>query len=255
MRLPILLLLLLGISACVTETRVAGSNKPVIRKQTSNLEAANARIALGLRYLQKGDIPQAKYNLEKAKQHAPDSGEVHKALAYYYQRVNEPPLAEQAFEEALHNAPNDGSIMNNYGAFLCSQGRFDEAEKQFLQAVEQPAYTRVADAYENATVCAMEAKQYEKARKFGLKTLSYDARRGTALKLMSQLSLEVADVRAASFYLKRYLKLFSMDAETARLGYKIAYAQGSKVDQAKYAKILKSNYPRSYEDLVVQEQQ
>lgn len=249
------LLLIVLLPACVTETRIAGSNKPVVPHHASAAEAAKTRVALGLRYLQNGDPSQAKYNLEKARQHAPHLGEVHYALAYYYQQVGEPALAEQAYLDALEYAPNDGATMNNYGAFLCHQGRYQEAEQQFLAAVQQQSYIRVAEAYENAGICALIAKSFNKALNYSKKSLSYNATRTGALITLSEASLELGDARSASFYLKRYLRHHPLDLDSASLGYKIAYAQGSKVEQARYAELLKSQYPLAYQNLVVEDEQ
>lgn len=255
MRYLCVLLLLMPLAGCVTETRIAGSNKTVVQNQASAEEAAKARVALGLRYLQSGDPGQAKYNLERAKNHAPQLGEVHYALAYFYQQVGEAELAERSYKEALYYAPDDGATMNNYGAFLCRQGRYEEAEQQFVAAVRQSGYIRVAEAYENAGLCALKSKSFKKARTYSEKSLSYNASRSGALITLAEANLELGDVRSASFYLKRYLRYHRMDLDSATLGYKIAYAQGSPTDQAHYAKILKSNYPQAYEDLVVEDVQ
>lgn len=251
MRLIFVSLLALSASACVTETHIAGTNKPVITHETNATEAARTRIALGLRYLRNGDTSQAKYNLERAKKHAPKLGEVYYALAYYYQTVGELELAETAYEDALDYAPHDGSTMNNYGAFLCRGGRYQEAERLFLAAIQEPSYIRVADAYENAGLCSLKAKQFIKAKTYSQKALSYNANRSGALITLAEANLEMADVRAASYYLKQYLNRYPMDADSAVLGYKIAYAQGSPMDQEHYAEILKTRFPAAYAGTVV----
>jgi type IV pilus assembly protein PilF len=44
------------------------------------------------------------------------------------------------------------------GAFLCRLGRFPDAEKYFLRAVEDPFYKTPAAALANAGVCAARTR-------------------------------------------------------------------------------------------------
>ncbi|GGA65674.1 hypothetical protein GCM10011369_03930 [Neiella marina] len=250
MRYFLLLLSVLSVAGCVTETRVAGSNKQVVEQQADPVEAARTRVALGLRYLQNGDPAQAKYNLTKAKEHAPQLPEVHSALAYYYQRVSEPQLAEEAYRDALRYGANDGSVMNNYGVFLCQQGRYEKAIKQFSAAVREPTYIRVADAYENAGLCALGQSKPEDARDFFDKVLSYDASRPRTLLGLSDSYLQLGLIDSADFYFQRYLNRNSLDVDSTVLGYRLAVKQNNRQDIQKYRLILQSRYPQAYDALI-----
>ncbi|MBD1390802.1 type IV pilus biogenesis/stability protein PilW [Neiella sp. HB171785] len=246
MRYFLLLFTALAIVGCVTETRVAGTNKQVVEQQSDPVEAARTRVALGLRYLQNGDPAQAKYNLTKAKQHAPQLPEVHSALAYYYQRVDEPELAEKAYQDALRYGANDGSVMNNYGVFLCQQDQYTKAIKQFMAAVQEPTYIRVADAYENAGLCALSHSQPQHAHDYFDKVLSYDAARPRTLLGLSDAYLQLGLTDSADFYFQRYLARHSLSADSAVLGYRLAVKQNNRQDIQKYRLILQSRYPQAY---------
>ncbi|MCM2680139.1 type IV pilus biogenesis/stability protein PilW [Echinimonas agarilytica] len=250
--LSILLLSLSLLTACVTETRVAGSNKPVVENQTQPDDAARNRVALGLRYLQNGNTAQAKYNLERAREYAPYLGEVHYALAYYYQRVSEPELAEAAYKDALQYGPHDGSTMNNYGVFLCQNNRIDEAVGMFLAAVKEPSYIRVADAYENAGLCLLSNTDVAQAKKYFSKALSYNAARPRSLMGMADANLQLKELESADFYFKQYLKNNSIDVDSAVVGYKLAVAKHDIDEQKRYELLLKSRYPNAYEALLAE---
>ena len=84
-------------------------------------------------------------------------------FAYFYQQVSDFKAAEENYKKALAMDPTNADAMNNYGAFLCNRGRFDEAEKAFLQAVSQPDYIKIADTYENAGAL-LDAKSQEMTR-------------------------------------------------------------------------------------------
>ena len=62
----------LALTGCVTENSYNGSNKPVVENKINNTGAARTRIALALQYLKTGNNSQAKYNLERAADFAPE---------------------------------------------------------------------------------------------------------------------------------------------------------------------------------------
>ena len=250
MRLLILLLLWMSVTACVTETRIAGSNKVVVPQDINKESAAKNRVALGLRYLRNGDTEQAKSNLEQARAFSPEMGEVHYALAYYYQTVGEVELAEVSYKDALRYEPHDGATMNNYAIFLCQQKRYDEADAYFIKATQEPSYIRVADAYENAGYCALSAKLPSKAKIYINKALSYNANRPGSLIAMSEASLQLHQLETAEFYLSRYLSSYTLDAGSAVLGYRLALAQGSSSNQQHYLSVLKTKFPQAYQALL-----
>ncbi|MFZ7175108.1 type IV pilus biogenesis/stability protein PilW [[Pasteurella] aerogenes] len=121
-------------------------------------EAAKARVELGLGYLVQQQVSQAKLNLDKALSYAPEYYLVHSALAYYHQMQSEVEQAEQAYQTAIKLDKNQGDTFNNYGTFLCSHGRFDEAYQQFQSALDTPNYYHQAETYENIALCALSAQ-------------------------------------------------------------------------------------------------
>jgi len=125
----------LALSGCVSESSYNGSNKPVVKNKINNAGAARTRIALALQYLKAGNNSQAKYNLERASEFAPNLPEVHYSLAYYYQQVGENARADKAYQKALDIKPDDPNTLNNYGVFLCGIDEYDRATDQFLKAI------------------------------------------------------------------------------------------------------------------------
>ncbi len=118
-------------------------------------QAAKARVELGLGYLNQQNPVQAKLNFDKALSYAPDYYLVHAALAYFYQLQGDGVQAENAYLTALKFDKKQGDVYNNYGAFLCAQGRFDNAYTQFQHALNTLNYYHQADTYENIALCAL----------------------------------------------------------------------------------------------------
>ncbi|MDG2393669.1 MAG: tetratricopeptide repeat protein, partial [Thalassotalea sp.] len=135
-KVALVILSLGSLSACVTQN--FAEEKPVVERDYSDTQIARTRISLALGYLQMGNMTQAKYNLEKAKQFSPDLPDVYTAFAHYYETVGEFEQTEEAYLQALSLADDNADTLNNFGVFLCRQGRVDEAETHFMRAIEVP---------------------------------------------------------------------------------------------------------------------
>lgn len=105
--------------------------------------------ALGVAYLQQGQTRAAVQEFNKAIEIDSRAADAHSALGLAYQQLNQPELAAKAFREALDISPHAPGILNNYGAFLLSQGKYGEAEKALRQALADPLYPTPQFAYLN----------------------------------------------------------------------------------------------------------
>lgn len=132
-------------SACVSQSSVD------FNKQ----QAAKARVELALGYLQQEDFVQAKLNLDKAFEHDERYYLVHSALAHFYQLQGDTEKAKQAYLQSIKLDDKQGDVYNNFGAFLCGQGEFEQAYSQFNAALAAPNYYHQADTYENIALCAL----------------------------------------------------------------------------------------------------
>lgn len=56
-------------------------------------------------------------------------------LALIYAQTERPQLADEFFQRALQINPNNNVAANQYGVWLRSQGRFDDAERIYLQTL------------------------------------------------------------------------------------------------------------------------
>ncbi len=236
--------LLLTLSACVTETVSVGADG---QSKYDPEGAARARVSLGLTYLNQGDSEQAKYNLEKALSHTPNNPVVYRSLAYYYQVVGEALLAEKAYGEALKLAPQDADTMNNYGTFLCSEGKYEAAEQQFLKAIKVPSYIKVADTYENAGLCALEAGDSEQGEYYLKYALSHNPRKPVALLSMAQLLLTQKDYFTSRVYLLKYQQVTKDSAESLWTWVQLEHQQGRDESAKKFGYKLVSNFPNSHQ--------
>lgn len=138
-------------SACVSQSA----------SSLNHQAAAKARVELALSYLQQNNPQLAKINLDKALQHDKNYYLVHSALAHYYQQQGEIENAHREYEIAANLNHKQGDVHNNFGTFLCSQKKFEQAQQQFELALNSPNYYHQADTFENIVLCAYSAQKMD----------------------------------------------------------------------------------------------
>lgn len=218
----------LSLTGCVSKQSYVGSDKPVSDRTFDNIEAARTRISLGLNYLRRGDTSQAKYNLERARSFAPNSAEVHSALAYYYQSVGENKQAEEYFRLSISKDVNYADAYNNFGAFLCQLNRYDEAEQLLLKAISRPGYIRVAESYENLAQCQLQQNNFNKSSAYLDSSISHNSTRITSLTMAAGMAYAMGDIQQAKARLDRIQRLGRVSARTVLLSYLIAEKAGDR---------------------------
>ncbi|MCG7534415.1 type IV pilus biogenesis/stability protein PilW [Pseudoalteromonas sp. OOF1S-7] len=250
------LLLSLGVllSGCVTETRYANSDKPVVQSKASREDAAKTRISLALQYLANGNNTQAKYNLERALTLAPQLPEAHYSLAYYYEQVGENARAEQAYQKALALAPKDPNTLNNYGTFLCRIGKYDEATEQLFKAIEIPSYIRVAQSYENLALCALRQDNFELALEYLGSAEKHNGQRQSTLLLMAGLHYAKSELHRSEEILKVYGDRGFVSARGLLLSHLLELRKGHLQQAEETAALLLQTYPESPQAALVIQQ-
>ncbi|MGL6118804.1 type IV pilus biogenesis/stability protein PilW [Plesiomonas sp.] len=208
-------------------------------------DAAQARINLGLGYLNQGEMVLARQNLERALSFSPDDYRVHMAMAYYHQRVGEVKNAELDYVKTLRLSPKNGDILNNYGAFLCAQGKYSQAEEQFNAALSVPNYYRTADSLENLGLCAMRAGNQQKAEDYLVRALKHEPVKGTRLMLLAENELKSGRRPQAEFMLATYDRVLPVTADSLWMHIRVAKAQGSLNLVNQYGQQLAREFPQS----------
>ncbi len=235
MRLGALLLILALLGGC-----------SAAREEQEKLQTASEyNTELGLAYLRQGRDQMAMDKLLKATRQDPRNAQAHHYLAVLYQKLGENDKAEKEYWLALRNAPNDPNLLNNYGAFLCGQGKYDRAIKQFLKVLDDPLYPARQPVYENIGLCAQEKGDIRMAEEYLLKSLKANPRSPKSLLAMGQIRFDQGDYAGARQYLYDYLAVARHNAESLWLGVLLAAKAGNKDRLASYSLLLKGKFPDS----------
>ena len=232
------LLLLLGLlQACVA----------VDGQKTQNQKASAVNVQLGIGYLQQNKLELASEKLEKAVRQDPNSAAAHNAYAILQDRLQQLDKAEYHYRRATELDPKDSQAANNYGAFLCRNGRELEAEEYFLQAIKNPLYRTPEYAYTNAAICLLKIDRATRAREYLRKALASKSDFATALIAMADILFEEGDYEGAKLYIDRYHLVARASAKSLWLGIRNTLELDSNADISEYAERLKKEFPDSEE--------
>jgi type IV pilus assembly protein PilF len=239
-KLVILLVTILLVGGCTTETVNDTSN-------SKNYEqAASINVQLGLQYLAQGSVSRAKQKLLLAVEQNP-SLQSYGALAYFYEKTGESNVAGEYYLKAIAEEPSAGAGHNNYGAFLCRQGQYQQAEQQFELAVNDPNYLNDAGAYENAGLCALLVPNQQQAISYFQRALRQDPKRSTAAAHLVKIYYEQGQYQQANKYMQQYIKTNKLTADNLWLGVKIAQQLQQNNLVKEYGFLLKTQFPTSQE--------
>lgn len=206
-------------------------------------DAAALQVKLGQQYMAKGDLETAQEKLRRAIELDKNSVDAHTLLAVLNERIRRPEMAERYYRAAVKLKPEDGAVNNNLGAFLCGQGRLDEAQRYFDAAINDPFYKTPAVAYANAGVCARQAGEAERAEAQFRRALELDRNNLVALYEMAGLAHARGEHLRARAFLQRYEAKAAADASLLLLGIRVESALGDEKAAGEYRRRLADQYP------------
>jgi len=239
----LIILFALLMSACVTT-----GGKPEPDKQQIK-DAASYNLQLGISYMRQGQMQLAMEKMQRSLTQDPDRSDTHTAMAVLYTRLGEPEKARSEYRRSLHLDPDNSSTLNNYGAFLCKQGDYDDAIKSFEKAVKNPLYQTPAAAYSNAGLCSRDHGKGKQAERYFRLALQANPRFTTALLQLADLSYIDKIYLQARAFMDRYMASAAAAAtpDALWLGVRVEEALGDSAAAGAYSKQLLENFPDSVE--------
>ncbi|MCE7614461.1 type IV pilus biogenesis/stability protein PilW [Vibrio fluvialis] len=228
----------LSLTGCITVTESDNSDL-----KSDPVEMAESRIALGLGYLENGSMIKARENLEKAMQHAPHYYRSQLSMAHYFETVGETDSARDTYRTALRDHPKNGNVLNNYGTFLCKQGEYQQADKYFNRAVEQPYYYLISASYENAAFCSLKSGDPEKAAYYFKRAVDHDPTRVRSLLQLAKLEIERGDYTEARIKLMAFHQRYGYQKASLQLLIELEEKAGNRALEKKYQQALDALSP------------
>lgn len=223
-------------------------------KTANKAEIIQRAIDLGIGYLQQGDYGRARENLLKALELDGDSARAHNTLAIVFQQEGELDLAETHFRKAIKIDRDFASARNNYGAFLFSQQRTDEAIEQLQLAADNRFYNRRHQAFENLGVAFLELGSIDAARVSFERAVALNPSQSRALLELAVLEYDAQEFsRSKNLYL-RYVDNSAQNPKSLNLciGLFKRFADNNRVASCRM--MLKNVFPKSMEYQAIRDQ-
>lgn len=210
-----------------------GDRKPVL--------AIHDRLLLAQDRLRAGRLDEAKSHAEAVLGLDPRSGDAHAVLAIVAGRQGQQAQAGVHFARAAELAPTGGAL-NNYGAWLCGNGRPAEALAWFDRALADPDYRDRAGALANAGDCAVRAGQDVRAERDLRQALLLDPGSTVALAAMAELAWRRGDAFGARAFSQRRLAAGPADRRALQLASQIEQKLGDTAAAERYTRRLRAEF-------------
>ena len=233
----------LFISGCVTT--VTGSAPRTFDREKS----LNSYVALGMAYLQRDDRDSSRRNFEKALEIDSASHEAHNGMGLLFQLTGEPGFAEKSFKRALREKSDFTQARVNYGVFLYSQSRFEEALSNFEVAAKDLSYDRRALALAYVGQAALKTGNLARARSSFEHSINVDNKLALPMLELALLQFDEEDYESSKNNLDKHLEFAKASPKSLWLGIRIERIFGNKDKEASYALALKNLHPYSKEYL------
>lgn len=207
----------------------------------------NTQVQLAVGYMRRGQLSYAKENVDRALAIDNENSNANHVAALLMIRLKRTADAEMHFKRSVEKDSKNSGAQNNYGVFLCDQGRYLDAVQRFDVAIANPLYKTPFAAAENAGLCLIKARRYKSAEKYFRMALEYRPRSPKALLGMAQLSYKRGRMMPARGFLQRYFAASKDTPEALLLAIKVERALGSRDQLATYKLRLRGKFPDSKE--------
>lgn len=229
-----------GLQGSTTELKTASD-------QTTDDKRASLRLQLAIGYFQQGNYDVALDEVKKALAINSDYSDAYGVRALIYTAMGEMALAEENYQRAMRLAPNNPDLANNYGSFLCQNGRGALAMPYFDSALRNPMYQSPVKAMVNAGDCALKMKNYQAAERYLLDALRLEPDVPTIHAGLARVYFVRRDYTRAGFFINRLSKPETLSADVLWLAIRINHKLGEQATETHLATQLRRRHPGSPE--------
>ena len=157
-------------------------------------------------------------------------------------------MAEQNFKKSIRLNGKCSRCRNNYAAFLYSQERYEEAEKQLDYVIQDTLYSGRPNAFVNLGLCRIKLFDMQGAEEAFVRALAMDRTNQIALLEVAQLRFDARDYPTANKYYGVYRSVVrQQSARGLLLGIRLAQAGANQDLESSYALLLSRRFPDSIE--------
>lgn len=216
-----------------------------IRSNDGKRASAVALVQAAQSRLQMGDAESALDAARRAIRSDDSLAEAHSLAALSLDALGQAREAGVHHRRAAELAPAQGALLNNYGAWLCTNGRAAESVGWFERAVAAPGYATPDAALANAGACALKAGDADGASRLLRDAIALAPANPVALKALAELEFGRGRAFEARAFIERRLAAAPADAESLLLASQIEEKLGDTAAATRYVHRMRAEFPRS----------
>lgn len=206
--------------------------------------AAFDHVAVAEQQLGAGRLDEAQAEAQAALKADPKSPDAYGLMGMIAEQRGNKAAAGGYYAKAVALAPTRGTALNNYGAWLCGNGRAAESLALFDRAVGDPEYNTPADAMANAGSCALTAGQDQVAARALQGALQIDPANVGALAAMARLQFRQGNYLQARAFSERRLAVAPASVTVLQLASQIEQKLGDTAAAARYVQRIGQEFPQ-----------
>lgn len=207
--------------------------------------AASARVLSAQQYLGAGQLDKAAAEANAALKIDSHSAAAHTLLGVIEEQQGRSAQAGTHYARAAELEPERGTMLNNYGAWLCGNGRAAESLPLFDRALQDPGYPTPAAALANAGSCALIIGDLARAERYLRAALSMDPVNPVALAAMAEHEYRTGRYLDARAFSQRRLAAAPSAPAVLILASQIEKKLGDMAAADRYVQQLRTEFPQA----------
>lgn len=235
------------IAGCGTPGGQTGGDLPTASDQTDSQRRARIRLELAVGYYEQRQMAVALDEIKQALNADPNFADAYSMRGLIYMEMGENRLAEENFLQALRLSPNSPDFNNNYGWFLCQNGKERESLSYFETALKTRSYQSPAKALNNAGTCSLKLRDAKAAEQYFSRAFQSDPGNPATNFNLAKIYYNQGDYERARFYIGRVLKAEMTTAEVLWLAIRIERKRGDRASEQSLVTQLRRRHGSSAE--------
>lgn len=246
-RLAASMLTALMLASCGAPGDRVGADLPTTSDQTDNQRRARIRLQLAVGYYGQRQMAVALDEIKQALTADPNLADAYSMRGLIYMDMGENRLAEENFQQALRLSPASPDFNNNYGWFLCENGRERESLSYFEGALKSRSYQSPAKALNNAGICSLKLKDTKTAEQYFRRAFQNEPGNPTTNFNLGKIHYDQGDYERAKFYIGRVMKAEVMSPDVLWLAIRIERKRGDRAAEQSLVTQLRRRHGSSAE--------
>lgn len=199
-------------------------------------------VALAEQSLRADQVEDAATHVAKAVKADPKSADAQTLLAMIEERRGHASEAGTHYAKAVALSPQSGNMLNNYGAWLCANGRYAESLPLFDRALADPSYATPLAALANAGSCALSSGDTARAEHDLAQVLQLDPDNALALASMAETRYRQGQYMEARAFVERRLAIPPASVKLLQLASQIEQKLGDTAAAARYVQRIETEF-------------